>query len=212
MNNKAKLPMNKGSLMRAVKLFFEFYPRVAPLTMGCILFSAVVGSIPPLFVQRVIAVIERWYQTGDWAAAKLEIFPMILLLGGLYLLSLCSTVLQTQLMAYMTQGYLDKMRRKLFDGMQDLPISFFDQNKHGDIMSHYTNDIDTLRQLVSGTLPAIIQSGTVVLCVFAIIDVFQHLDDAYTAHRCWSNGICGKEGGRRLCQVLCAPSEGGGCH
>ena len=54
-----------------------------------------------------------------------------------------------QLMAYMTQGFLDKLRQEMFGGMQDLPIRYFDTHQHGDIMSFYTNDIDTLRQLVS---------------------------------------------------------------
>ena len=78
----------------------------------------------------------------------------------------------TQIMAYMTQGFLDKLRREMFDGMQDLPISYFDTHKHGDIMSHYTNDIDTLRQLVSQALPTLIQSGAIVLVVFAIMLYF----------------------------------------
>ena len=72
-------------------------------------------------------------------------------------------------MAYMTQGFLCKMRRSMFDGMQDLPIRYFDTHKHGDIMSYYTNDIDTLRQLVSQSLPALLQSCAVVVCVFGIM-------------------------------------------
>ena len=53
--------------------------------------------------------------------------------------------------------------------MQDLPIKYFDKNKHGDIMSHYTNDIDTLRQLVSQALPALLRAGSVVICVFFVM-------------------------------------------
>ena len=94
------------------------------------------------------------------------------ILGVLYVLSLISLVCYTQIMAYMTQGFLDKLRREMFDGMQDLPISYFDTHKHGDIMSHYTNDIDTLRQLVSQALPTLIQSGAIVLVVFAIMLYF----------------------------------------
>ena len=72
-------------------------------------------------------------------------------------------------MAYMTQGFLDKLRREMFDGMQDLPIKYFDTHQHGDIMSYYTNDIDTLRQLVSQAIPSFIQAGAIVLCVLAIM-------------------------------------------
>jgi len=64
------------------------------------------------------------------------------------------------------------MRRSMFDGMQNLPIKYFDTNKHGDIMSHYTNDIDTLRQLVSQALPALIQSAIIVVVVFFIMLYF----------------------------------------
>ena len=60
----------------------------------------------------------------------------------------------TQMMAVITQGSLKKLREKMFNGMQDLPIRYFDTNNHGDIMSYYTNDIDTLRQMISPELSA----------------------------------------------------------
>ena len=160
------------ALGRAVKKLFGYYPVMAPLTMLCILFSSVVSSIPSLFIQNVLAVIEKWYRDGNWAAAKAEIAPYITLLLILYVLSLISMTLYTQLMAYMTQGYLDKLRREIFDGMQSLPIRYFDTHQHGDIMSHYTNDIDTLRMLVSQSLPTLIQSGAIVLVVFSIMLYF----------------------------------------
>ena len=175
MNRKgsnAMLRENFSSLGRVVRKLFDYYPRLAPLTVVLVLFSSAVSSIPSLFVQNVLAVIEKWYKTGDWAAAKPEVLHYLTILGVLYVLSLISLVCYTQIMAYMTQGFLDKLRREMFDGMQDLPISYFDTHKHGDIMSHYTNDIDTLRQLVSQALPTLIQSGAIVLVVFAIMLYF----------------------------------------
>ena len=163
---------NFSALGAVVKKFFGYYPVLAPLTMLCILFSSVVSSIPSLFVQNVLAIVEKWYVSRDWIAAKAEIMPYIGLLAGLYLLSLISMLTYTQLMAYMTQGFLDKLRREVFNGMQDLPIRYFDTHQHGDIMSHYTNDIDTLRQLVSQSIPSLIQSGAIVLVVFAIMLYF----------------------------------------
>ena len=163
---------NFSALGAVVKKFFGYYPVLAPLTMLCILFSSVVSSIPSLFVQNVLAIIEKWYVSRDWIAAKAEIMPYIGLLAVLYLLSLISMLTYTQLMAYMTQGFLDKLRREVFNGMQDLPIRYFDTHQHGDIMSHYTNDIDTLRQLVSQSIPSLIQSGAIVLVVFAIMLYF----------------------------------------
>ena len=162
----AMLRQNFSSLGRVVRKLFSYYPRLAPLAVVLVLFSSAVSSIPSLFVQNVLAVIEKWYKTGDWAAAKPEVIHYLTILGVLYVLSLISLVCYTQIMAYMTQGFLDKLRREMFDGMQDLT------HKHGDIMSHYTNDIDTLRQLVSQALPTLIQSGAIVLVVFAIMLYF----------------------------------------
>ena len=166
-------PMNKKldvkCLVRVVKFFFQCYPVMAPITTICILFSAGVAAIPSIFIQKVIAIIEKWYKTGDWNTAKQEIIPIVIILAGLYLVTLLIITLHTQLMAYMTQGFLNKLRQKLFNGMQNLPIRYFDTNKHGDIMSHYTNDIDTLRQLVSQALPALLQSLAIVLVVLSLM-------------------------------------------
>ena len=170
--NKPKRMADKNALFRVIRMFFRYYPVLAPLAVACILFSSVVSSIPSLFVQNVISIIQKWVASGDWSAAKAELTPYLLLLAGLYVLSIISMTVQTQLMAYMTQGFLDKLRRELFDGMQNLPIRYFDTHKFGDIMSHYTNDVDTLRQLVSQTLPSFIQSGAIVLVVLAIMLYF----------------------------------------
>ena len=121
-----KFEKGKNPLGRTVKLLFKFYPVLFPLTILCILFSAATSAIPSLFVQNVIASIETWFKTGDWASAKEEILPMVLLLASLYVVSIICITTQTQLMAYMTQGFLSKMRTKMFDGMQNLPIKYFD--------------------------------------------------------------------------------------
>ena len=166
MKNK---PRQKGLLPRIIKDLFKAYPVLVPVTIVCILFSAVTATLPAIFLQEVISVIEKWQPTKDWSAAVLEITPMILLLASLYVVSIIAITTQKILMVYITQGFLCKMRRKMFDGMQNLPIRYFDTHKHGDIMSHYTNDIDTLRELVSGSFPTVIQAGTIVLCVLAIM-------------------------------------------
>ena len=166
MKNK---PQQKGLLSRVIKDLFKAYPVLVPVTIICILFSAVTATLPAIFLQEVIAVIEKWQPTKDWSAAVLEIAPMILLLASLYVVSIIAITTQKILMVYITQGFLCKMRRKMFDGMQNLPIRYFDTHKHGDIMSHYTNDIDTLRELVAGSLPTVIQAGTIVLCVLGIM-------------------------------------------
>ena len=163
---------NLAMLKRTVKKIFSYYPVLAPITLACILFSSVVSSIPALFTQNVIQVIEKWYVSRDWAAAQAELKPILTLLIVLYVLSILAILVQKQLMAYMTQGFLNKLRQEMFGGMQDLPIRYFDTHQHGDIMSFYTNDIDTLRQLVSEAIPAFIQSGAIVLVVLAIMLYF----------------------------------------
>ncbi len=159
----------RKSLGRLIKMLWQFYPVLVPLTAVCILFSAIVSSIPATFNQQIIAIIETYVESGNWAAAKAEIFPLIIKLVCIYALSLLSMFTYTQLMAYITQGFLCKMRRAMFDKMQDLPIRYFDTHRHGDIMSYYTNDIDTLRQLVSQAIPSLLQAGMIVLVVLSIM-------------------------------------------
>ncbi len=164
-----KRKFSMSTLKRVIKLMFGFYPVLFPLSLVCIIFAAFVATAPAIFNQQIIDIIEKWYQSGDWATAKNEIFPRIIILTSIYIVSLAAVFTQTQLMAYITQGFLGKMRKKLFGGMQYLPIKYFDQNKHGDIMSHYTNDIDTLRQLISQSIPSVLQAGIVVVTVFFIM-------------------------------------------
>lgn len=174
--NKAPGKMSGGKpnadmkvLGRTLKMLFKFYPGLMVLVIGCIIFSAVTATLPAIFQQQVIADIQDWYQSGDWASASQIIVPKVLILAGLYCVSIVSITVHSQLMAYITQGFLNKMRQKLFNGMQDLPIKYFDTNKHGDIMSYFTNDIDTLRQLVSQALPSVLQASIVVLSVLCIM-------------------------------------------
>ena len=158
-----------SGLGRALKKFFGYYPVMAPFSIFCILFSAGVAALPPIFIQKIIAVIEQWVDTGDWASARPQVTGYLTILIVMYVLALVLSVLETQIMAVMTQGYLDKLRKEMFGGMQRLPIKYFDTHKHGDIMSHYTNDIDTLRQLVSQAFPSLIRCGTIVIAVFFIM-------------------------------------------
>ena len=159
----------KGTFGRIVKTLIQAYPGLVPITALCVLFSSAVAAVPDVLIQKITAIIERYQPNFDWAGAFKEILPQIIMLVILYVISLGATLLYTQLMAILTQGYLYKMRGKMFNGMQNLPIRYFDTHKHGDIMSYYTNDIDTLRQLVSQALPALVRCGTIVVAVFCIM-------------------------------------------
>ncbi|MBO5322181.1 MAG: ABC transporter ATP-binding protein [Clostridia bacterium] len=161
--------INMSSLKRVLKMLFNYYPVLLPIILVCIVFAAITASVPAVFQQQVLQAIEKWITSGDWESAKQEIIPKIILLGSLYALSFIGVIVQSQLIAIITQGFLGKMRKTMFDGMQNLPIKYFDTHKHGDIMSFYTNDIDTLRQLVSQALPTILQASIVVISVFSIM-------------------------------------------
>lgn len=159
----------KGTIGRLLKTMFSFYPVLLPTTVACIVFNAVVSSIPSIFMQNIISVVETSWKTGDWNGVKTKILTFVGILAGFYILSLISGFIFNQLMAVITQGTLKKMREKMFGGMQRLPIKYFDTNNHGDIMSHYTNDIDTLRQLISQSIPQLLVSAITVTTVFCIM-------------------------------------------
>ncbi len=159
----------KGTMKRVLKTLFKFYPVMLPITVVCIIFSAIVNAIPAIFQQNVIALVEQSWATGDWASVRSDIIEDVVLLAVFYGLSLLSGVAFNQMMAIITQGSLKKLRTLMFNGMQDLPIKYFDTHNHGDIMSYYTNDIDALRQMISQSFPQLLMSAVVVLTVFIIM-------------------------------------------
>ena len=162
----------KNTFTRLIKTLFEFYPVLLPIIIFLILFNAVVSSIPSIFMQNIISVIEKYWRTKDWVHAKPEIFSIVVVLVILYILSLIASFTYNRLMAVVTQGSLMKFREKMFAKMESLPIRYFDTNAHGDIMSIYTNDTDTLRQLISQSLPALMQTSIVLITVVSIMLYF----------------------------------------
>lgn len=158
-SRKPRPRAKKGTFKRLIKELFAFYPRLLPLTIACIILSAAVGAIPALFMRQVydkigVAVAENL----SWGDVKADIFRLVLTLAGLYIASLVSSFTYNQLMVTITQGTLRKFRNKMFDKMQDLPIKYFDTHNHGDVMSYYTNDIDTLRQLIAQSFPQLLMT------------------------------------------------------
>ncbi len=168
-------PKNKPAfspklLFRMLKMLFKEFPLLIGIAMAFIIFSAIVNSIPALFTKQIFDAIGIALESkSSWSTVKSEIIPLLGILASLYCVSIICITVQGQLMAYITQGFLNKMRAKMFNGMQNLPISYFDTHKHGDIMSHYTNDIDTLRELVSQSFPQLLQSAVIVTSVLCIM-------------------------------------------
>lgn len=169
MKNKKVKKSVIGRLLRTIR---EFYPIMMPVTIVCIVFSAIVSSFPSIFMQNIIAIVEENWQSGDWNAVGTKILFFVGILVVFYIFSLLSAFTYNQLMAIITQGTLKKLRVKMFNGMQHLPIKYFDTNNHGDIMSHYTNDIDTLRQMVSQSFPQLLISAISAVTIFCIMIYF----------------------------------------
>lgn len=166
MKNKTE---KKRTISRLLKTMREFYPVLLPVAVLCIVLNAVVSSIPAVFMQNIIAIVEGSWQSGDWTAVGAQIIRLVIALVFFYLLSLLAGFTYNQLMAVITQGTLKKLRVKMFNGMQRLPIKYFDSNNHGDIMSYYTNDIDALRQMISQSFPQLLVTAVTVFTIFCIM-------------------------------------------
>lgn len=97
------------------------------------------------------------------------IYLNIIIMGGIYFVGAASSFAYNIIMMYIAQGTLKKMRNEMFEKMQYLPLKYFDGHTHGDLMSLYTNDVDTMRQLLTQTIPQIISSAITIIAVFAFM-------------------------------------------
>ncbi|MBQ7389925.1 MAG: ABC transporter ATP-binding protein [Clostridia bacterium] len=175
-SRKPRPRAKRGTFKRLMKELFSFFPRLLPITIGCIILSAAIGAIPALFMRQVYEIIGVAVEEGlGWSDVRSDVIRLVVTLGCLYLASLISSFTYNQLMVTITQNTLKKFRDKMFDRMQDLPIKYFDTHNHGDVMSYYTNDIDTLRQLVSQSIPQLLMTiitVSVLVCVMLSLSVW----------------------------------------
>ena len=155
----------KGTLSRLFKYLFKYYKTYLVIVGVCILLSALAGTISSLFLNQLLLVIKDGLDIG-FNSVSGRLMQVIGLMIGFYALGVITTFIYSQLMAVVTQGFLNKMRQNMFGSMQSLPIKYFDTHTHGDIMSYYTNDIDTLRQLISQSMP---QLFTSLLTIIALL-------------------------------------------
>ena len=158
-----------GTFSRLIKTLFSFYPVLLPLVTLGVIVCAVINSIGATFLQRALEIISTSWQSGDWEAARPQILELATTLACIYVVGVLSSLFWNRAMAIVTQGSLEKLREKMFNRMQDLPIRYFDTHQRGDIMSHYTNDIDTLRQMISQSLPNLLMTIIVIVTVFFIM-------------------------------------------
>ena len=159
----------KGTLLRLFKFLFKYYKTYLIIVAVCILLSALAGTVSSLFLNQLLLVIGDGINMG-FNSVSGRLMQVIGLMIGFYALGVITTFIYSQLMAVVTQGFLDKMRQNMFGSMQSLPIKYFDTHTHGDIMSYYTNDIDTLRQLISQSIPQLLTSFlTIVALLFYML-------------------------------------------
>ena len=161
----------KGTVARLFKYLFKYYKVYLLIVAVCIILSAVSGTVSSLFLNQLVLIITEGLKVG-YSAIYARLLRIILLMVGFYVVGVVSAFIYSRLMAIVTQGFLNKMRQNMFGSMQTLPIKYFDTNTHGDIMSHYTNDIDTIRQLISQSIPQLFSS---VLTIIALLSYMLYL-------------------------------------
>ena len=164
MHQKMKRPpMKKGVLKRILKLLFKTYPWQMALVCVCIVLVSFSSTIAGIFMNKFILHIE---DALNGVRGVDEVFKdiglLVIIMLSIYAVGWICNFVYTRIMAIVTQSFLDTLRRQMFNKMQGFPVRYFDTTAHGDIMSHYTNDVDTIRELISVTIPHLIQAILVV--------------------------------------------------
>lgn len=157
---------NPGKLFaRLMGFIFKKYLPACIIVVICIFVSVLANVQGTMFTKNLIDdYIVPLLKTGSP-----DYGPLLAAIGRVtvfYGIGVISTFAYSKIMIYVSQGTIKNLRVELFSHMQDLPIRYFDSHAHGDIMSIYTNDIDTLRQLISQSLPQILNSAITVVSVF----------------------------------------------
>ena len=161
-NNQPKRPpIKKGVMGRILKMLFKNYKWQMLAVTVCIVLVSMASTIASLFMNQFIIYIGEGLEKGLDAVFG-KILTAILIMLSIYAIGWVASFVYTRIMAIVSQSFLNDIRKHMFDKMQSFPVRYFDTNAHGDIMSHYTNDVDTIRELVSNTLPHLIQAALIV--------------------------------------------------
>ena len=158
---------NPGRLLKRImaEVFRHYLPHCI-LVLICIVVSALANVQASLFLQTLIDdYIIPMTQQQDPSFAPLA--GALMRVGCIYVVGILAAWLNARIMVNVTQGTLRNLRVQLFTHMESLPIRYFDTHPHGDIMSVYTNDVDTLRQMLSQSIPQLVSSAITIVSVFA---------------------------------------------
>ena len=164
---RAKSPMK--TLKRLLKYAFS-NNKLATAAVVLFVLLASVASVTA--ASRISYIVTELIDNGLNADMHGVIYPNIIAMGCIYFVGAVSSFSYNLIMMYIAQGTLKKMRNEMFAKMQKLPLKYFDTHTHGDIMSLYTNDVDTMRQLLTQTIPQIISSCITLIAVFAFMVVY----------------------------------------
>ena len=185
-NIKERARAKKGTMTRLLKALFKRYPVRLTVAAICIAFNAVANLCSSVFVGLVTGVLtasisqrqnpfditaryEAAVMGGSFTIAS-NVTLLLIMMGVVYALGVFASWWWTRSMAIITQDFMNDFRKAMFNHMEDLPIKYFDTNPHGAIMSLYTNDIDTIRQFVSQSLPEMLRTFlSVVFSLFMML-------------------------------------------
>ncbi|MDE6584138.1 MAG: ABC transporter ATP-binding protein/permease [Anaeroplasmataceae bacterium] len=169
-----KRRINFKTLFPIVKRLFSSYKLPCIIVLFCLVLSAMANIASSIFLQQIVSIIETALKDHKelegleiFNLIKQDLFKILIGMGIVYGLGIVSSILYNQIMAVVGQGFLNKIRLEMFNKMESLPIKYFDRHQHGDIMSHYTNDVDTLRQFVCQSLPQCL--STLLSITFSIV-------------------------------------------
>jgi len=179
MGKDGKMPKaKKGTLKRLLKYLFSEFKIQLIITIICLLLSAASGSVGSIFVKNIadevvtpglsILVNGGSFETA-WSQVSPVLFKILTIMAIVYVSGLISTYTLNLLMGITSHKFMNSVRQKMFNHMQSLPIRYFDSNQTGDIMSVYTNDIDTLMQLISQSLPSLFSTACTICVLIGIM-------------------------------------------
>lgn len=156
---------NKKTIKKLLS-YFKNYKVHLIVVMICILLVSVSSVAGSLFLQVLVDnyIVPLLSETNPVFSGLAKV---ILLMSGVYLIGIFSTLVYTRLMVTISESVLKQVRFEMFEHMQKLPIKYFDTHTHGDVMSYYTNDTDTLRQMVSQSIPQVVSSLITIIAVLS---------------------------------------------